>query len=93
VFISGEYNAFVAAVANTLTTGLVTLWKIDVHDDSYSMQLPWQHVASDIHCVIILAESAVEKRLLETVSARFPVAFRKPSMPCDIVSLISTVMQ
>ena len=76
MFISGAYNSFAAAVANILTIGFVTLWKIDVDDDSYSTQLPWIHVDSDIHCVIILAESAVEKRLLETVSPRFPDAFR-----------------
>ena len=93
MFISGEYNSFAAAVANILTTGFVTLWKIDVDDDNYAMQLPWQHVDSDIHCVIILAESAVAKRLLETVSPMFHVAFRKPSMPFDVVSLISTVKQ
>ncbi|KAI0233283.1 hypothetical protein LSAT2_016461 [Lamellibrachia satsuma] len=59
-----EYKLYVPPITRTITTGFVTLWKIDVGHLTTSTQLLWQHVDRDIHCVLILAELAVENHLL-----------------------------
>ena len=69
VLISDEYKSYAAAVTNTLTSGFVTLCKIDVKDHHNDHQLPWQHVNSDIQSILILAELEVGKHLLDIVSA------------------------
>ena len=67
--ISDEYKSYAAAVTTMLTSGFVTLYKIDVKNHHNNHQLPWQHVNSDTQSILILAEHEVGKHLLDIVSA------------------------